>query len=53
MKACAGDEEEKCEEAGVIYGHWAGQGLQVQDHSFVFPLPFPPFPPVPLLLCCR
>jgi hypothetical protein len=27
------DEDELCEEAGVIYGHWAGQGLQVQDHS--------------------
>ncbi|GAA5905892.1 hypothetical protein JCM6882_009063 [Rhodosporidiobolus microsporus] len=26
-------EEGKCEEAGVIYGHWAGQGLQVQPHS--------------------
>lgn len=35
MKACANraDEDEACEEAGVIYGHWSGQGLQVQDHS--------------------
>lgn len=35
MQDCAvkADEDELCEEAGIIYGHWAGQGLQVQDHS--------------------
>lgn len=35
MQDCAvkADEDELCEEAGVIYGHWAGQGLQIQDHS--------------------
>ncbi|GAA5982680.1 hypothetical protein JCM10908_006743 [Rhodotorula pacifica] len=35
MKDCAAkaDEDEPCEEAGIIYGHWAGQGLTVQDHS--------------------
>ncbi|BGP43782.1 hypothetical protein JCM10449v2_007839 [Rhodotorula kratochvilovae] len=27
------DDESGCEEVGVVYGHWAGQGLQVQDHS--------------------
>ncbi|GAA6017501.1 hypothetical protein JCM10207_008248 [Rhodosporidiobolus poonsookiae] len=33
MKECGYDDEERCEEAGVVYGHWAGQGLQVQKHS--------------------
>ncbi|GAA5838493.1 hypothetical protein JCM11251_003408 [Rhodosporidiobolus azoricus] len=37
MNECAEENAEgsaeKCEEAGVIYGHWAGQGLQVQPHS--------------------
>ncbi|GJN94105.1 hypothetical protein Rhopal_007179-T1 [Rhodotorula paludigena] len=37
MKECAekndADDESACEEVGVLYGHWAGQGLQVQDHS--------------------
>ncbi|KAK4331207.1 Metallophos domain-containing protein [Rhodotorula toruloides] len=40
MRGCAkrvgGEEDEEeggCEEAGIVYGHWAGQGLQVHDHS--------------------
>ncbi|BGP35627.1 hypothetical protein JCM10296v2_007468 [Rhodotorula toruloides] len=40
MSACARhgrdveDEDEGwCEEAGIVYGHWAGQGLQVHEHS--------------------
>jgi len=33
MKECGANEA--CEEVGVVYGHWAGQGLQVQDHSCV------------------
>lgn len=43
MSACAeaghdvedGEESSGCEEAGVVYGHWAGQGLQVHDYSCV------------------
>ncbi|GAA5839756.1 hypothetical protein JCM9279_005158 [Rhodotorula babjevae] len=31
MKECG--DSEACEKIGVVYGHWAGQGLQVQDHS--------------------
>ncbi|GAA5894734.1 hypothetical protein JCM8208_006055 [Rhodotorula glutinis] len=31
MKECG--DTEACEEVGVVYGHWAGQGLQVQEHS--------------------
>ncbi|GAA5987759.1 hypothetical protein JCM11641_006521 [Rhodosporidiobolus odoratus] len=27
------ESEAQCEEVGIVYGHWAGQGLQVQDHS--------------------
>ncbi|BGP27875.1 ser/thr protein phosphatase family [Rhodotorula toruloides] len=40
MRGCAkraegeADEEEGgCEKAGIVYGHWAGQGLQVHEHS--------------------
>lgn len=44
MKECAekndADDESACEEVGVLYGHWAGQGLQVQDHSCVLSLLF-------------
>ncbi|TNY21561.1 hypothetical protein DMC30DRAFT_375637 [Rhodotorula diobovata] len=31
MRECA--QRRGCDEVGVLYGHWAGQGLQVQDHS--------------------
>ncbi|BGO95876.1 hypothetical protein JCM10020v2_007601 [Rhodotorula toruloides] len=27
------EEEGGCEAAGIVYGHWAGQGLQVHEHS--------------------
>lgn len=33
MRECA--QRRGCDEVGVLYGHWAGQGLQVQDHSCV------------------
>ncbi|GAA6039776.1 hypothetical protein JCM8097_004216 [Rhodosporidiobolus ruineniae] len=33
MRKCAKEREDECEPAGIVYGHWAGQGLQVQEHS--------------------
>ncbi|GAA5870925.1 hypothetical protein JCM8547_000034 [Rhodosporidiobolus lusitaniae] len=33
MKECGNMAGKACEAAGIFYGHWAGQGLQVQDHS--------------------